>query len=178
VRARRPLALIAIAPASLSGLSSYATAMLNRLLPQRIDNAYQGRTLALWLFAVVVTVKILQCVSILFDTASIVRNADGIPLDTYAPAGAQTVVAIWALSGLERLIIAFLCVLVLVRYRSVITFMFGLLAMDYLARQLILFVHPIVRVGTPVGPIVNFALFVLVIVGLPLSLVKGDKARP
>jgi hypothetical protein len=64
--------------------------------------------------------------------------------------------------------IAFLCVLVLLRYRSVVTFMSGLLAFDYLARPLILFVHPpVVRVGTPVGPIVNFALLVLVIVGLP-----------
>jgi hypothetical protein len=42
----------------------YATAMFNRLLPQRIDNASQGRTLALWPFAVLVTVKILQCLSI------------------------------------------------------------------------------------------------------------------
>jgi hypothetical protein len=144
--------------------------MLNRLLPQRIDNAYHGRTLALWLFGVAVAVKILQCVAILVDTAPVVEGADGIPLETYTPAGAQTVVTIWALSGWERLIVALLCVLVLVRYRSLITFMCGLLAIDYLARQLIFVVHPVVRVGNPVGPMVNFVLFVLVTVGLLLSL--------
>src|SRR5688572_5634193 len=93
------------------------------------------------------------------------------------PAAAQTVVPICALSELERLIVAFLCVLVLVRYRSVLTFMFGLLAIDYLARQLILFVHPVIRVSTPMGPIVNFALFVLVIVGLALSLTRTPQAK-
>ena len=104
--------------------------MFNKLLPQRVDNTYRGRKLALWVFAVVVAVKILQSVLVVFNGNSVVRSADGIPLDTYTPAGAQTVVAIWALSGLDRLVIALLCVLVLVRYRSVITLMFALLAVQ------------------------------------------------
>ena len=47
--------------------------------------------------------------------------------------------------------------------------MLAVLAIDYLGRQLIFFVHPVVRVGNPVGPMVNFALFVLVVIGLALS---------
>ena len=143
--------------------------MFSKLLPQRVDNTYRGRKLALWVFAVVVAVKILQSVMVVFNGNSVVRSADGIPLDTYTPAGAQTVVAIWALSGLDRLVIALLCVLVLVRYRSVITLMFALLAVHYLAREVILHFIPIVRTGTPPGPLVNFILFVLTIVGLSLS---------
>src|SRR5438067_13020311 len=133
--------------------------MFDQLLPRHIENTYHGRKLALWLFALVVSVKILQSLMVMFDGDSVVRSADGIPLDTYTPAGAQTVLAIWALSGLERLIISLLCVLVLVRYRSVITFMFALLALDYLSRQLILQFVPIVRTGTPPGPVVNLILF-------------------
>jgi hypothetical protein len=143
--------------------------MFSKLLPQRVDNTYRGRKLALWVFAVVVAVKILQSVMVVFNGNSVVRSADGIPLDTYTHAGAQTVVAIWALSGLDRLVIALLCVLVLVRYRSVITLMFALLAVQYLAREVILHFIPIVRTGTPLGPLVNFILFVLTIVGLSLS---------
>lgn len=144
--------------------------MLERLLPQPIDNTYRGHQLALWVLALVVLVKITQSVVIIFDGYSIVMTADGIPLDTYPPAAAQTIVAIWALSGFERLIISLLCVLVLVRYRSMITFMLALLGLDYLARQLILHFVPLVRTGTPLGPRVNFILFSLVIVGLALSL--------
>ncbi|HZL86089.1 MAG TPA: hypothetical protein VFD07_12010 [Candidatus Krumholzibacteria bacterium] len=146
--------------------------MFNKMLPQRIDNTYRGRKLALWLFALVVIVKILQCLMVIFNGDFIVRSADGIPLDTYTPAGAQTVLAIWALLGLERLIMFLLCVLVLVRYRSVVAFMLALLALEYLARQLILYFVPLVRTGTPVGPIVNLILFCLTIVGLALSLWK------
>jgi hypothetical protein len=144
--------------------------MIKKLLPQCIDNTYRGHKLALWLFALVVSVKILQSLVVIFNSYSVVKSADGIPLETYTPAGAQAVVAVFALSGLSRLIISLLCVLVLVRYRSVITFMFALLALDYLARELILHFIPLARTGTPPGPLVNLILFSLTIVGLALSL--------
>lgn len=141
--------------------------MFNTLLPQRIDNSYSGQKLAIWLFAVVVFVKMLQSVSVILVGDSIVRSADGIPLETYTPAAAQTVVAVFAAMGLSRLMISLLCVLVLVRYRSVITFLFALLALHDVARELIL--HP-VRIGTPPGSIVNFVLFALTLAGIALSL--------
>ncbi len=144
--------------------------MFNQLLPQRIDNTYRGYTLALGLFALVVSVKILQSLLVIFNGYSVVMSADGIPLDTYTPASAQTVVAVWALSAVSRLIISLLCVLVLVRYRAAIPVMFALLALEYLARQLVLHFIPLIRTGTPPGPFVNLILFALMIVGLALSL--------
>ena len=143
--------------------------MFSKLLPQFVDNAYHGRTVALWLFAVVVAVKSLQCVLIMFNGSYVLRGADGIPLDTYTPAGAQAVVSVWALASFNRLVILLLCVLVLVRYRSLITLMFSVLAVQYLASEVIFRVIPIVRTGTPPALLVNFILFVLTIVGLLLS---------
>jgi hypothetical protein len=144
-------------------------AMFSKLLAQLVDNTYSGRQLALWLFAVVVAAKTLQCVLVIFNGSYVLRGADGIPLDTYTPAGAQTVVSVWALACLNRLVICLLCVLVLVRYRSLITLMFSLLAVQYLAGEVILRFIPIVRTGTPPAVLVNFMLFVLTIVGLLLS---------
>lgn len=146
--------------------------IFNRLLPQRIDNTYRGRKLALWLFGLAVAVRITQSVLIIVNGYSIAQSADGIPLETYAPAAAQTIVAIFAISSLNRLIISLLCVLVLVRYRSAIPFMFAVLLLNYLAGQLILRFIPLVTTGTPPGPIVNFTMFTLMIVGLALSLWK------
>jgi hypothetical protein len=123
--------------------------MLNKFLPKRIDNSYSGHRLALWLFALVVSVKILQTLLAIFDGHSVIVSADGIPLETYTPAIAQTVGAVCALSGLYRLITYLLCVLVLVRYRSAIPFMFALLVLEFLAAQLILHFIPLVRTGTP-----------------------------
>ena len=151
--------------------------MFNQHLPQRIDSTYRGHRLALWLFALVVSVRILQSLLAIFNGRSVVSSADGIPLDTYTPAGAQTVVALFALVGFSRLIVSLLCVLVLVRYRSGVPFMFALLVLDHVAKHLILQFVPIVRTGTPPGPFVNLALFALMIVGLALSLWKQGNPR-
>jgi hypothetical protein len=149
--------------------------MLGQLLPRRIDNAYRGSRLAPWLFALIVSLKTAQSLLSIFNGHYVARSADGIPLDAYTPASAGTVLALFALAGFYHLLIFLLCVLVLVRYRSAITFMFALLVLDYLGRALILHFLPIVRIGTPIGPMVNLVLFALMIAGLALSLRQGDR---
>ena len=144
--------------------------MFAKLLPQPIDNTYRGYKVALWLFGLVVGVTIIQGVFVIFNGYSTIMSADGIPLNTYPPAAAQTIVALWAQRGLSRLIISLPGVLVLVRYRSAIPLMFVLLMLNYLASQLIFQFVPVVRTGTPPGPIVNLIMFALMIIGLALSL--------
>jgi hypothetical protein len=144
--------------------------MVDKLLPQRIDNAYRGYKVALWLFGLIVGVRTTQSVLVIFNSYSTARNADGIPLDTYTPAAAQTVVALFAQGALWRLTFSLLCVLVLVLYRSAIPLMFALLLLNYLASQLIFQFVPLVRTGTPPGPIVNLIMFALTLIGLALSL--------
>jgi MYXO-CTERM domain-containing protein len=154
--------------------------MLDQLLPPRIDNTYRGHRLALWLFGLVVSVRIIQSLVVIFNGYSTARSADGIPLDAYPLAAAQTMVALFALAGLSRLIIALLCVLVLARYRGAVPFMFAVLAVSHLASQLLLHFVPIVRTGTPPGPVVNLTMFALVAVGLALSLRRREslEGRP
>jgi len=144
--------------------------MLDKLLPKRLDNQYRGNKLALWLFGLVVAMKSTQSLAIILRGYSTARDADGIPLDSYTPEIAQTVVAVFAQGSLWRLFFCFLCVLVLLRYRSAVPFMFGLLALNYLAAQLLLRFVPLHRVGTPLGPLVNLMLFAIMLLGLGLSL--------
>ena len=153
--------------------------MLNQLLPARLDNTYRGSKIALVMFGLVVAVRSTQSVMIIVNGYSIASSADGIPLETYPAAAAQTILAIFAISSLNRLFVALICVVVLVRYRSAIPAMFLLLALTYLAGEIILRFIPIVRVGTPPGPIVNLIMFALMIVGWFLSLWKrkGTVAR-
>src|SRR5262245_15740528 len=65
-------------------------AMLNRLLPQPADNAYRGHPIALWLFGLLVAAKLIIAVNTMFRGSTVARTADGIPLDTFAPDAAQT----------------------------------------------------------------------------------------
>ena len=146
--------------------------MLESLLPQTIDNNYRGRKLALWIFGLVVAMRTLQSVMVIFKGYYTVTNADGIPLATYPPDAAHTILAIFAVSSLSRLIISVICAVVLVRYRSAIPAMFIVLGLVYLGGQLLTQFIPLVRVGRPPGVIVNLILFGLIVIGFVLSLWK------
>ena len=71
-----------------------------------------------------------------------------------------------------------LCVLVLVRYRAMVPFMFALLLLEHLTRKLILQIMPIDTTGAPPGYFINLGLLALMIGGLALSLwSKGDQTH-
>jgi hypothetical protein len=148
---------------------------LDPLLPRRIDNTYRGHKLALWLFGLLVFLKAAISLNSIFNGYSVAQSADGIPLDTFAPAAAQTVVSLFGLLGVSQLLFCVLGVLVLARYRSMVSSMFALLLLEHLTRRLLLKLVPIVRTGTPPGPVINLVLLAVMILGLALSLwSRGD----
>ena len=152
--------------------------ILSRLFPARIDNAYQGSRIALFILGVLIAVRTMQSVMILINGASVARSADGIPLESYPAAAAQTILALFALSGVNRLVISLICVVVLVRYRRAVPLMFLLLLVTYATGQLVGRVIPIVRVGQPPAAVVNLTLLGLTILGLVLSLWKRRSRKP
>jgi hypothetical protein len=147
--------------------------MTETLLPQHLDNNYQGRKLALWIFGLVVLLRSMQSVMIIFNGYYTARNADGIPLETYPAAATQTILALFAVFSFSRLVISLICLIVLVRYRRAIPFMFIVLAILYLGGQLIYRFLPLDRVGSPPGVIVNLISFALIVIGFGLSLWKA-----
>ncbi|HEX8172906.1 MAG TPA: hypothetical protein VF824_20395 [Thermoanaerobaculia bacterium] len=144
-------------------------------LPRTLDNDYRGQKAALWLFGLLVLVRSLQSVMILFDGYSTVQRADGIPLTTYPAAAAQNIVAMFGLYSVARLLISLLCVIVLVRYRSGVPLMYGILLLNFALVQLALYFVPMVRNRAP-GTLVTRVMIALTIVGLVLSLWKRRDA--
>lgn len=149
-------------------------ATLDQLLPRRADNTYRGHKLALTLFGLLLLLKAGISLGSIFNGHTAASSADGIPIDTYTPAGARTALSLFALLGLSNLIICVIGTVVLVRYRSLIPFMFGLFLLQQLGRQLILQFLPIARTGTPPGFAINLAILTVMIVGLALSLWRRD----
>ncbi len=144
--------------------------MFNLFFPQRLDNTYRGDKPALWLFALVVSVKIAQSLGAIFNGYTTAIVADGIPLDTFPPEAGRAVLSVFARLGLRHLMLCLLGILVLVRYRALIPLMFLLFLLEYLGVTLILRFIPIIRTGTPIGSYVNLALVAVASVGLVLSL--------
>lgn len=154
------------------------TSTLNLLLPRRADNTCRGHKVALALFALLLLVKTAISLGSIFNGHTAASSADGIPLDTYTPAGARTVLSLFALLGLSNLVICFIGTVVLVRYRSLIPFMFALFLVQQLSRKLIFEFLPIARTGTPPGSAINVVILSVMIVGLALSLWRRDNPEP
>lgn len=144
--------------------------MIDQLLPRPIDNTYRGHRLALWLFALLLFMRVTMSVNSIFNASDVASSADGIPLHTYTPAAARTIVSLFALLGLSHLMISLVGIVALVRYRSMVPFMFALLLLEQLSRRLILRFSPIIRTGTPPGFYVNLVLLAVMLLGLALSL--------
>ena len=151
--------------------------MTSPLLPRRADNEYSGRKVALWIFGLVVFAKLAMGVNTMLNGRSVASTADGIPLDTYTPAGAQAFVSVFALLGVAHLVLGLLCVLVLVRYRTLVPLMFTLLLLEHLGKRVVHQMMPIERTGTPPGSAINLTLLALMVVGLALSLWSRDRAH-
>jgi hypothetical protein len=96
--------------------SDGSNVMQNRILPRQIDNDYRGHKLALWLFGATVLVKLGIGLGTVFNGHEAAGSADGIPLDTFTPAGAQAVISLFAIWGIAQLVICVLCILALVRF--------------------------------------------------------------
>lgn len=144
--------------------------MPNRLLPRSIDNAYGGYKLALWLLAIVVLAKAAMGLNSIFNGYEVATSADGIPLDTFTPAGANAVVSFLALWGLAQLIFSLLGVLALVRYRAMVPLVFLMLMLELVSRKLILTALPIAKAGTSPAFSINAIFITLMALGLVLSL--------
>jgi hypothetical protein len=149
--------------------------MLNPILPRRADNTYPGHGLALVLFALLLLMKAGISLGTIFNGYKAATSADGIPLDSYTPAAARTVVSLFALWGLTNFVIFLIGLVVLVRYRGLVPFMFALLLFQQLGRYLVLQLLPIVRIGAPPGTVINLVLLALMIVGLALSLWRRNE---
>lgn len=152
--------------------------MLKRILPQSVDNNYRGHKLALWFFALLLLMHLAMSLNCIFNGYFVAASADGVPLDAFPPAAVQAVLSLFATWGVEHFFIWLLGILVLVRYRSLIPFMFAFLLLEDLARKTTLSLLPMARTGAGPGFLINFLFLAFMGVGLALSLWNARPKNP
>jgi hypothetical protein len=153
--------------------------MIDRIFPRQFDNRYRGNRFAIWLFVPVVLIESLIGANSTFNARSVATGADGIPIDSFGAGGAQAVIAIFSLLGLCRLLFALQGILVLIRYRAMIPFMYLLLLILQLGSKALLLVNPIARSRDPstqTGSVVILALLAMLLIGFVLSLLNQNDA--
>ena len=151
--------------------------MFDHIFPQRIDNNYRGHKVALWIFGLIIALKILMSLNTIFNGYSVLSSADGVPIDTFPAAASQIMVSLGAIWGYAHLVLCFLLIVVLIRYRSAVPLMFTLLLVEQVGRRLILYTMPIATGGTAPGFYVNIVLIAMIFLGLALSLLHRGKSK-
>jgi hypothetical protein len=135
----------------------------------RDDSVYRGHKLALWLLGLLALLNGVIGLRSVFDARAVATTADGIPVDSFSPAGAQTVLSLFALLGVDRLFVCLLCVIVLVRLRTLVPLMFALLLAQQLAKRLVVHYLPVATSGPAPGNVVVLVQLSILVAGLLLS---------
>ena len=154
--------------------------MLARLFPRQADNRFAGYRAALWLFGVLIVLKLVIGLNSIFNTASVAAGADGIPLASFGPAAAREVLLLFALTSLGQLVLAVVGLAVLIRWRSLVPFFYLVALAEMLARRAIVEAHEVSRAGAgDVGWYVTYGVLALLALGLALSLAPSrSKVQP
>lgn len=144
--------------------------MLDRLIPERIDNDYCGHPLAFWMFFPITLVTLVRSLIHMLRADGGAQSIATIPLDTFTSGGAQGIVAVFALWGLSQFLLGILYLGVLWRWRTLLPLMYLLLIVEYVGRFAIGISKPTVTLETPPGAIANFVFPALAVAMLILSL--------
>jgi len=154
--------------------------VLNRLFPKQIDNTYRGFWLAVWLLMPIVFVKMVMGVNMLLNARELAQSADGIPLDSFGALPAAIIVVDFMTGGLERIVLASLGLVALIRYRAMLPLVYLLFAIDAVGLMVIWKTNPLPIApssgGHSVGYSINLTLAAALLVGFALSLGKKSVA--
>lgn len=141
------------------------------ILPPVVTNVFPGRRLALWLFVPLMLVTLWRSQHHLLAADGGAQSIAHIPLNAYSEPAAATIVGLFALWGLSQLILAFLQLLVLLRYRSMIPLFYLLSLIEYSVRATYIpAFRPIPTTATAPGAVINVPIAAVSLALLLLSI--------
>lgn len=151
--------------------------MIDKMFPKQLNNDYNGHALAKWVFVLLTTVTIVRSLIHMFSSDGGAQSIATIPLNSFTQGGAAAVVLIFSMWGLSQLLIGFVFVVVLWRYKAFIPFMYLLIIIEYGMRIFLSQIKQIETVGTAPGGIANIIIVPLAIVMLFLSLRQQKRKK-
>lgn len=149
--------------------------MLNKILPSTIDNNYRGNKIALWFFYLITVVTVVRSCIHIFKYDGGAQSIATIPLDTFTEAGADAVIMIFAYWGLSQLMFGLMQVIVAIRYKSLIAFMYLMLIIEYAGRFVISLFKTIETTGQAPGGVGNKILPIICLLMFFLSIQESKK---
>jgi len=142
------------------------------ILRAKIDNTLRGWKLPLYVFALYAMISTVRsCIHLLSPDG----GAGSIAGMDLSVAGADGIIFAFALWGSSQLLMAIIQLLVVIRYRSLVPFMWLMLILEVLLRELVGAMKPVTFAHTPPGAIGNQLILPLAVIMLGLALWSGVK---
>jgi hypothetical protein len=146
--------------------------ILETLLPAKIDNGIRGSKIPLYIFTLYAILSLVRSCIHVFTPDGGAGSIAGMDLSV---AGADGIIFAFALWGSSQLLLAIIQLLVVIRYRSLVPFMWLMLILEILLRELVGKMKPVTFAHTPPGAVGNQILLPLAALMLGLSLWSAYK---
>jgi len=151
--------------------------MLERVFPSAADFTYRGSRIALWLLGLVLFLRLGIALGSIFNGNYAATAADGIPIDSYTPQGAQAFLSLFALLGLSQFMLGAFGVVLLFKYRPLVPLFLLLLLVEHVARKGIAAYVPIERSGQAAGGAINWDIFGVMVTAFIFSIRQSQRVR-
>ena len=143
------------------------------LLPAKIDNVIRGTKIPFYIFAIYAIVSTVRsCIHLLSPDGGAGTIA-GMDLSVV---GADGIIFAFALWGSSQLLFALIQLFAVIRYRSLIPFMWLMLALEVLLRELVGAMKPVTFAHTPPGAIGNQIILPLAVLMVVWSLWSASQS--
>ena len=143
-----------------------------RIFPKQVDNNYSGYRIASIFFLFIVIITIARSLVHILAPDGGASSIAGI--NTSGESGSN-IISLFAFWGLSQLLMGFVYVVVYLRYKSLIPFMYVLILLEYSGRTVIGLFKPLNSAHIPPGAIGDYILVPLAIIMLTLSLKRPKK---
>jgi hypothetical protein len=142
--------------------------ILDLLLPPRADNHVRGRKLPVYVFTAIAVISTVRSLIHVFAPDGGAGSIAGMDLS----AGAPGIIFSFGLWGSSQLIYALIQLVVAFRYQSLVPFMYVLLIIETLLRELVGRIKPVTFAHKPPGAYGDYVMLPLAALMLVLSLWK------
>ena len=146
--------------------------IVNRIFPRQVSNNIQGSRIASIIFLLIIAVTLARSCVHIFAPDGGAGSIAGIIVSVE---GGSNIISLFALWGLSQLLMGFVYLVVYIRYKSLIPFMYLLIIAEYSGRALIGFTKPLQVTHIPPGAIGDYILIPLALIMLILSLKSPKK---
>jgi hypothetical protein len=143
------------------------------LLPTQADQTIRGSKLPLYLFIFIALIGTVRSLIHIFSPDGGAGSIAGMDLTV---SDADDVIFAFALWGSAQLIYALIQWLVILRYRSLVPFMWGVQLLETLGHMLVGRLKPVTFAHTPPGAYENYIYLVLAVLMLMLSIWSSRKS--